>query len=121
MKPILITGATGFLGKHLVQSLKDSSDAPLRLLCRGRSQWNDDPQVQVVLGDITSAEDVAGAMADVGQVYHLAGVVSRDPKDQWLLYRAHVDGTRNVCEAARKHRPDKIVMVSSSGTVAVSK
>jgi dihydroflavonol-4-reductase len=122
MKPILVTGATGFLGKHLIEQLKSNAPAGrLRILCRGASRFDSDPDVTVVRGDITSAADVDSAMEGVGEVYHLAGAVSRDPRDKWLLYHVHVDGTRAVCEAALKHRPEKIVVVSSSGTVAVSR
>jgi dihydroflavonol-4-reductase len=118
MKPALITGATGFLGRHLVGLLKD--EQPLRVFSRGATPWDGDPAVETVRGDITSAADVARAMLGAGCVYHLAGVVSRDPKDDWLLYRVHVDGTRLVCEAARAAEVEKVVVVSSSGTVAVS-
>ncbi len=118
MKPALITGATGFLGKHLVARLKP--EQPLRVLSRAPSPWDGDPAVETVRGDITSREDVARAMHGVGGVYHLAGIVSRDPKDNGLLYRAHVEGTRNICEAARTAGVEKVVVVSSSGTVAVS-
>ncbi len=121
MKPILVTGATGFLGKHLVEQLRREDPAVrLRLLCRGPSPWDNDPQVEVFHGDITSPDDVLRSMEGAGQVYHLAGLVSRDPRDR-RLYRVHVDGTRHVCEAALRHGPEKIVVVSSSGTVAVGK
>ncbi len=119
MKPILVTGATGFLGKHLVGLLKPRAE--LRLLCRGPSPWDQDPAVQVVRGDIEDRDAVRRAMEGAGQVYHLAGVVSRDPRDAEKLYRVHIEGTRNVCEAALAAQPDKIVVVSSSGTVAVGR
>ncbi len=60
-------------------------------------------------------------MDGCGQVYHLAGAVSRDPRDDWKMYDIHIGGTRNICEAALQHRPEKLVIVSSSGTIAVSK
>lgn len=119
MKRILVTGGTGFLGKHLIEQLRGSG--PIRVFCRGASPWDHDPEMEVVRGDINCREDVSRALENVSQVYHLAGLVSRDPKDRWLLYRAHVEGTRSICEAARVHRPEKIVLVSSSGTIAVSK
>ncbi len=119
--PCLITGATGFLGKHLVEQLRQTDPAiRLRLLCRGPSPWGHDPQLEIVPGDITSPEAVERAMKGARQVYHLAGVVSRDPQEK-RLYRVHVDGTRNICEAARRHHPEKMVFVSSSGTIAVSR
>ncbi|MEX2262528.1 MAG: NAD-dependent epimerase/dehydratase family protein [Bryobacteraceae bacterium] len=118
MKPVLITGATGFLGKHLVERLR-AEGQPLRVLLRGASPWSSD--IEVTPGDINSREAVRRAMQGAGQVYHLAGAVSRDPKDDALMYQVHVEGTRNVCEAALEHRPDKLVIVSSSGSIAVSK
>jgi dihydroflavonol-4-reductase len=76
---------------------------------------------EVVEGDVTLRADVERAIAGVDRVYHLAGVVSRDPKDDGLLYRVHVEGTRAVCDAARAAGVDKLVVVSSSGTVAVGR
>ncbi|HYM03479.1 MAG TPA: NAD-dependent epimerase/dehydratase family protein, partial [Stellaceae bacterium] len=109
------------LGKHLVEQLRrPDRSVPLRLLCRGSAPWSGEPEIEVVHGDITSASDVRRAMEGAGQVYHLAGVVTRDPRDK-SVYRVHVEGTRNVCEAALQHHPEKIVMVSSSGTIAVSR
>ena len=129
MKTILVTGATGFLGKHLIEQLKAplgsqsgvSTQRRLRTLCRGASPWDNDPQVEVEHGDVTSQEDVERAAAGISEIYHLAGVVSRDPKKKWLLYQTHVQGTRNVCEAALRQGVRKVVHVSSSGTIAVSR
>jgi len=122
MKTILVTGATGFLGRRLVEQLKAADpEARLRLLCRAPSPFDQDPAVSVARGDVTSPDDVSRAMEGCQQVYHLAGAVTREPKEPGWLYRLHVEGTRHVCEAALRHGPQKIVAVSSSGTIAVSR
>jgi len=122
MRPILVTGATGFLGRHLVEHLKRTETlSTIRVLCRGASTFDQDSAVEVVRGDVTESRDVDRAMEGAGYVYHLAGFVSRDPRDAERLMRAHVEGTRNVCESSIKHRVERVVVVSSSGTIAVSK
>jgi dihydroflavonol-4-reductase len=128
MKVVLVTGATGFLGKHLVEQLRSSGSAApgagdqrVRVLCRGSSPWSGHPEMEVVRGDVTSRTDVMRAAEGADEIYHLAGIVSRNPRDAELLYQTHIEGTRNVCEAALKHGVRKVVHVSSSGTIAVSR
>ena len=122
MHTVLVTGATGFLGKHLVRLLLDS-DSQLRVRAFSRSLFTepDDGRVESVRGDITDPAAVASALDGADEVYHLAGVVDRSPSDNWVAYRTHVNGTRNVCEAMRDKGPRRCVVVSSSGTVAVSR
>jgi dihydroflavonol-4-reductase len=122
MKSVFITGATGFLGRHLVEQLRIAEpDSRMRILCRGASPLDNDSQFEVVRGDVTTRDAVMRAAEGVSEIYHLAGVVSRNPRKKWLLYQTHVEGTHNVCEAARQNEVQKIVHVSSSGTIAVSK
>lgn len=121
MKSVLVTGATGFLGKHLVEQLRKTDGVcRLRVLSRGPTPW-DRAGLETIQGDILSREAVFRAVKGVTEIYHLAGVVSRHPKDKSLLYRTHIEGTRNICEAALKHGAHKIVVVSSSGTIAVGR
>src|SRR5947207_518792 len=61
------------------------------------------------------------AMAGCEQVYHLAGFVSRDPRDGQRMMRVHIDGTRRVLETARAAHVKRVVIASTSGTIAVSR
>ncbi len=122
MHTVLVTGASGFLGKHLVQHLLES-DPQIRIIAFSRTRYpgDGDGRVDSVTGDITKADDVSAAVAEADEIYHLAGVVNRSPSDHWALYSTHVGGTRNVFEAVLKSGPRPCVVASSSGTVAVSR
>ena len=121
MSRILVTGATGFLGSHLLHWLRESGcAAKLRVLTRSGRWGETQAGAEVVQGDVCDRAAVREAMRGVSHVYHLAGVVSREPSQAPLLYRTHMEGTRNVCEATLEFGVEKLVLVSSSGTIAVS-
>ncbi len=118
MSRYLVTGATGFLGRHLIDVLL-AGGHDVVALCR--KQPSDLPKaVKVELGDILSAEATAKAAANCEGVFHNAGRVSRRPEDADALFRVHVDGTKTVLDAARKAGVKRLVLASTSGTVAVS-
>lgn len=117
--PILITGASGFLGAHLAQVLIDAG-ASVRSLGRSPSEALSAMGVTQIQGSVLSPEDVAKAMDGARAVYHLAGQVSRDKSQVGAMHALHVAGTRNVLGAAREAGVEEVLVVSTSGTVAVS-
>ncbi len=122
MHTVLVTGATGFLGRHLVDRLLHSNlELRVRAFSRSTSAGFPADRVESVRGDITDPDDVAAAVQGSDEVYHLAGMVARNPENHWDLYRTHVAGTRNVCEAILQGEPRRCVVASSSGTIAVSR
>lgn len=128
---VLVTGATGFLGKHLIEALTapsgvDTSShgfsgAKVRALVRHPTLHLERHGVEVVVGDVCDAEACARAMKGVTHVVHAAGFVSRSPDDGPAMYRTHVEGTRVVLRAAADAGVKRLVVVSTSGTVAVSR
>jgi dihydroflavonol-4-reductase len=116
----LVTGGTGFLGSHLVRLLAEEGVSDLRVLATSAPAWLGELGVETVQGSVTSPEDVARAVEGVGEIYHLAGRVSRGPEDAHEMYRLHVEGTRLLCEAAAAAGVRSIVVASTSGTVAVT-
>jgi len=119
---VLVTGGTGFLGSHLVRQLAGAADADVRVLARGEPEWRGELDgVEVVTGSITDADAVARAVDGVSEIYHLAGLVSRAGDHVREMYEVHVEGTRRLSEAARAAGVRTMVLVSTSGTIAVSR
>ncbi|MBA3441331.1 MAG: NAD-dependent epimerase/dehydratase family protein, partial [Pyrinomonadaceae bacterium] len=116
----LITGGTGFLGRHLLHQLIEAGEQHIRVLATKTPTWLAELNVEIVEGSITSPDLVKRAVEDVTQIYHLAGRVSRDPNDGHQMHALHVEGTRLLCEAAVKAGVRNIVLASSSGTIAVT-
>lgn len=117
----LVTGGTGFLGVHLVRSLLEH-DHEVVVLARtdAPAALADERAVVVRRGDVLDEASVRDAAAGCRGVFHCAGFVSRKPEDAEEIYRVHVDGTKVVLAAAHAAGVERVVHVSSSGTVAVS-
>ena len=112
----LVTGATGFLGRHLLSLLAERGD-PLRALVR---EGTDDSflrglEVEVVRGDILDGARVRAAAAGCGRVFHLAGIVGYAESLREKLERVNVDGVRSVLAALEPGA--RLVHVSSVAAV----
>ena len=107
MSKYLVTGATGFLGAHLVGVLKAHGHEVV-----GFSRESG--------GDVLDPAAVRGAAAGCVAAFHCAGKVSRKLADAEEMYRLHVEGTKNVVDACSRENVKRVVVASTSGTVAVS-
>src|SRR6266571_2557215 len=116
----LITGGTGFLGSHLVRQLIQSGAKDIRVMATSIPEWLTGLGVDTFEGSVTNADDAARAVDGVSEIYHLAGKVSREKDEAREMYKLHVDGTRLLCDAAKKAGVKTIVLASSSGTMAVT-
>jgi dihydroflavonol-4-reductase len=116
----LITGGTGFLGSHLVRQLVEEGTKDIRVMATSIPDWLVDLGVETFEGSITNAEDVKRAVENIKEIYHLAGKVSRERELAREMYAVHVEGTRLLCDAAKKAGTKTIVLASSSGTIAVT-
>ena len=112
---LLVTGATGFLGSTLVPLLLEAGHE-VRVLARSGAAL---PGCEVAHGDVLDKNSITKALQGREGLYHLAGLVSRDPADARKMYDLHVSGTRNLLDAAAGMQ--RIVLASSSGTIGVSR
>ena len=103
----LVTGATGFLGSHLVAALAAGGHEVVSFSRRSG-------------GDVLDAAAVTKAARGCDGAFHCAGFVSRKPEDAEALYRVHVDGTKTVLAACKEAGVARVVVASTSGTVAIS-
>jgi dihydroflavonol-4-reductase len=116
MCPVLVTGATGFMGRALVARLLEEGRA-VRVLERRPSEAFDGLAVERVTGDVTQPATLTAACAGAEVVFNLAGVVSYDAKDEARLQAVNVDGLANVLAAARQAGSGRVVHVSSSAGI----
>jgi len=124
---ILVIGGGGFIGSHLVDRLTTEGRS-VRVLASfvvGRRsnlrQHDGNPQLQIVEGDVADKAAVSRACAGADRVFHLAARADIVPSIQEpeAYFRANVDGTFNVLEAARGHGIKRFVYVASSSCYGV--
>jgi dihydroflavonol-4-reductase len=111
--PVLVTGASGFIGHHLVHTLVKRG-LQVRCLVRISSDTSHLPQDQIDLsyGDILNTDSLLSAAEGVSTVYHVAGNI--DATNRQMLYKVNVDGTRNIAVAcASQPKPPVLILVSS--------
>lgn len=105
---ILISGANGFVGRYLKESLAKDEIYPVDLTGKG-----------ILSCDITDKNAVAKLIGQKlpDQIYHLAAIASPRVKDRELVNSVNVQGTLNILEAVRKFCPKTKVLLVSSGYV----
>lgn len=110
---IAITGGTGFVGAHLAHKLLHDGYNVV-LIARGLDQRNAKilklNQSQFFASDLSNVDVLTTAFAGCDAIVHCAGI-NREIKSQTYA-RVHVQGTRNVCEAATRVGANKIILIS---------
>jgi nucleoside-diphosphate-sugar epimerase len=119
---VLVTGATGFLGTHLVRRLLAEGPC-VRVLARSATKAQPLLQegVELVVGEITDDDALCAALDDVAVVYHLAGRLFMPGVPTATYYTTHVEGTRTLLAACRA-RPwlERFVHCSTTGVLGAT-
>jgi dihydroflavonol-4-reductase len=116
----LVTGATGFVGAAVARALlRDGWQ--VRILARSGSDRSNllDLPLDVALGDLTDRASLDRAIAECEALFHVAADYRLGARDPAQLYRANVEGTRNVLEAARGAGVRRAVYTSSVATIGI--
>ncbi len=110
---ILITGASGLVGSHLLVQLVKNGKTVRALYRSVIPAIEGAENVDWVPGDILDVVTLEEAMQGVEQVYHCAAVVSFNPDKKNMMYKVNVEGTANVVNACLAAKVQKLVFVSS--------
>ena len=115
---VFVTGATGFVGYHVARALA-AEGAELRLLVRKSSNLANLEGVEgeTEVGDLTRPETYAAALRGCDAVVHVAADYRLWIPDPGAMYRANVDGTRDLLRAAREAGVQRVVYTSSVATM----
>jgi nucleoside-diphosphate-sugar epimerase len=110
---ILVTGATGLLGLHLVKRLVSQGEQVRALYRTGIPSFTGSDKVEWIQGDILDIVSLETAIQGVDQVYHCAAMVSFNPRKRKAMHKINVEGTANVVNACLSAGIQKLLHVSS--------
>ncbi len=115
---IFLTGATGFVGHHVARALA-AEGADLRMLVRKSSNLKNLEGIpgETEVGDLARPESFASALAGCDAVVHVAADYRLWIPDPDAMYRANVDGTRDLLRLAREAGVPRVVYTSSVATM----
>ncbi len=112
---ILITGASGFVGRNLIRHLEPRSN----VRCLVRHEVRGLEGCELVVGDMTNAGSLVRATKNISAVIHLAAAPGASNYEE--NYRVHVKGAENLIRACKANGVKRIIVVSSVATLAEHK
>lgn len=113
---VLITGATGNLGRELVRLLSLEGHY-IKVLARDTAKANSlFPDLDILEGDVTLPYLGLSFDPEVDALYHLAALVDLGDKNERKIYQVNVGGTSNAVDLAARYRIDRFVCLSTAYT-----
>jgi dihydroflavonol-4-reductase len=124
MKPVLVTGASGFVGWHVAKQLLERGErvrALVRDPARSAKALAGLAGIEIVPGDLRDEDSLAEAVAGCSSVFHVAADYRLWAPRPEEMYRSNVDGTRSLLSAARKAGVERCVYTSTVGCIGMPK
>jgi 2-alkyl-3-oxoalkanoate reductase len=119
-RKVLVTGAGGFLGNHLVRELLKKDDVVRIITRKIDKEFEQHKNVEVLYGDIRNQEVTEKAVDGVDIIYHCAAITTN--KGPWQNFLdTNINATRNLLDAAVKFGVQRFVFVSSVTVYGFSK
>jgi len=118
---ILVTGATGFIGHHLVNKLA-SEGHTVSVLVRKPLPESTFPghKIRACLGDVTDSLSLLSATEDQDMVYHLAGKIAYRASERAEMEKVNVQGTQKIVDACITNEVPSFVFMSSVVAIGAS-
>ena len=113
MSVALITGGSGHVGANLVRELSNRGYKVRCIDFDGDHRAFEGYDVELIKGSVTDVESLDKAFTGVNVVFHTAAIISLERKNRDLIRSVNVEGTKNVCEMALKHKISKLIHFSS--------
>jgi len=115
MKKVLVTGANGLLGSHVVRELL-SKKYNVRVLARKGSDLRalHNLNVEIHFGQITIGKDIMNAVNGCNYVIHVAARTSQAPADLKFYLKPNIESTKNIIKACKQFNIKRLVFVSSA-------
>jgi nucleoside-diphosphate-sugar epimerase len=110
---ILVTGASGLVGSHLLKQLQQQDNKVRALYCNTLPVADNYENIEWIQVDILDVVALENAMKGVTQVYHCAAIVSFNPKKKEQLHQINIQGTANIVNACIDANVHKLLFVSS--------
>lgn len=121
---ILVTGAGGFIGSHLVEELLKQGfivKAFIKYNSRNNFGWLDglsNSNLEFVTGDVRDYDSVSAAISDCHSVFHLAALIGIPYSyvSPLAYIKTNIEGTYNILESSKKAGVENIIITSTSET-----
>ncbi|MDR1926835.1 MAG: SDR family NAD(P)-dependent oxidoreductase [Endomicrobium sp.] len=118
MLKVLVTGASGFVGSHIVETLLKTN---YRVICAVRKtsnlRWIKNLALECIYGDLNDKGFLEANVKGIDVIVHCAGIVRAMAREEY--FKANVENTKNLCEAILKNNPclKKFIFISSQAAM----